>query len=120
MPSIVVPRVTTAFSATTATGKVTVTSSIGLLAGANVSMRLGDGTAFARAKIIKVIDATHIQVREWPVYSEHDGSASYDKENSGPPQYGGRLKAAMNAAGVLTMEIQTVPVDPAYTGRTLP
>jgi len=120
MPSIVVPKETQAITAATNKGLVTVASTTNLYPGTNAWMGKNDGSANARVKILKILTATTFLVRKWPTRKATDATEpSHDLEDYGPPSYGLSDVSAFNATSHITMETQSVPIDPAFTKRTV-
>jgi len=108
-------------SAATSKGRLTVTSNAYLFPGANAWLAKDDGTLQYRVKILACIGTDTVIARRWPTKKEPDGSATYDKANFGAPSYGlSDLSAFNGVASYLSMEAQSVPVDPTYSKRVLP
>lgn len=109
MPSIAVTEFTTAISAATSKGVLTVTSNAGLMPGALAWVYKTDDSARARVKILSVSSTTGVVVRRF----------ANDDENSAP-SYGRSDMSAFNAGSKITMEAQSAPVDPAFAKHAVP
>jgi hypothetical protein len=105
--NIPVAQYTTSVTAATAAGVVTVTDASGLAPGANAWLALSDGSNQVRVKILS-IKANVLIVRGY----------KDNRDEGAIPSYGRTDVSAFNGASYISMEAQTVPVNPAFASRS--
>ena len=121
MPSIAVQSATTAVTAATSKGRLTVTSNAYFFPGTNAWLAKDDGTLSYRVRILACIGTDTILVRRWPTKPADEFRVAHDQENYGAPGYGVSDVSAFNGvASRLSMEAQTAPIDPTYAKRVVP
>lgn len=124
MPSIAIPKVSTAITAATNKGLVTVGSglSAGLYPGAYAWISIDDGSIpSVRVKILSVDSSSDtIRCRIMPSIQATDSNTHYTSETNPPPSYGLSDLSAFNTGSHIFQERQTAPVDPAFSKRDVP
>jgi hypothetical protein len=121
MPSIAVHQEKQAVSAATAAGLLTVTSTTNLYPGANAWLATDNGSSKSRVLILRITSATQLVVRVWPTRKSMESTEpDHTLENYGAPNYGVSDVSAYNGSSHITMEAQSVPVDPAFSKRSVP
>lgn len=120
MPSIAVHKATVGVTASTNKGVVTLTTLTGIFAGANANLYKTDGSVVYRVKILAILDTTAktISVRRYPNVQDSSG-VTYDNDHVFQGNYGFSDVSAIGT-GFISMEAQSVPVDPAFSQRVLP
>lgn len=122
MPSIAVPAVKVNITAATSLGVLTVDSTASIFPGTNGWASKNDSSVQYRVRILAVTGSNTLVVRRWPQKTDNDGTniTTHDQENFGPPHYGWSDVSALNGgSATLSIEVQTAPIDPAYSKRVV-
>jgi hypothetical protein len=130
MPSIAVQATRSAITAADAFGNLTVASNANLYPGAKATVWTADGNTatVARVKILAVVGSTGVVVRRYPNIQDRipggglspSSGLTYDHDEVINVNYGYSNMLTWNGSSYISMEAQSVPIDPAYSKRTVP